>query len=110
MGRGLLAETLGNFNIVAKYPVVAHFQRLDARQFFFPGLNFGHGAVAAGQDIPQPVGLLAVARADQLALPDRKGGIVHNGPVNAGFQIGKVVQLFGQGPGHGGIQLAQGVF
>ena len=85
MGRGLFAEALGNFNIVAEYPVVAHFQRLDARQFLFPCLDFGHGPVAAGQDIPQPVGLLAVAGANQLALPDRKGGIVHNGPVNAGF-------------------------
>ena len=98
VGKGLLADIicgylvdkgLGHLNIITEYPVEAHFQGADAGFFPFRRLNGGDGAAAALHNVPQAVGFLAGAFADDAALPDGQGGIVHQGVFNA---IGAVRQ------------------
>ena len=62
-------------------------------------------------DVPQPVHLGVVARPDDPALPDGKGRLVHDGPVDEPAQAGQVVhprrQGLQQGRGQGGEELPQ---
>ena len=104
VGKGLLADVvfrhlihkgLGYLNIIAEYPVEAHLQGADAGFFPFGGFNGGDGAGAAFHNISQPVGFFAGALADDAALPDGQGGIVHNGLLDhAGAVIQRINGLF----------------
>ena len=67
---------------------------------FSPGLDARHQVLAAREDAPQPVHLGVVAQADEAALPDGEGGLVHNGGGDELPQLGQVVQ----GPAQGGQQ------
>ena len=92
VGKGLLADIicghlvdkgLGHLNIITEYPVEAHLQGADAGFFPFRRLNGGNGAAAALHNVPQTVGFLAGALADDAALPDGQGRIVHQRVFNA---------------------------
>ena len=110
VGQGLLADVvfrhlvdkgLGYFNIISEHPVEAHLQGADAGFLPLRGLDGGDGAAAALHNVPQTVGFLAGALADDAALPDGQGRIVNQGvfnPVGAVRQgIDGLLQLPQQG-------------
>ena len=85
--RHLIHKGLGYFNIIAKYSVKAHFQGTDAGFLPLAGFNGGNGAAAALHNVPEPVGFGVRALADDAALPDSQGRVVHDGAFD---QIGTV--------------------
>ena len=110
VGKGLLADIirghlvdkgLGHLNIITEYPVEAHLQGADAGFFPLRRFDSGDGAAAALHNVPQTVGFLAGAFADDTALPDGQGRIVHQRVFNAVGAVRQGVdgrfQLFKQG-------------
>ena len=98
VGKGLLADIvcghlihkgLGNLDVVAENPVEAHPQGADAGLLPLAGFDSRNGAGAALHNVPEPVRIHVCPLADNAALPDGQGRVVHDGVFNHG---GAVVQ------------------
>ena len=75
----LVDEGFGNFNIIAEDPVEAHLQGADTGFLPLAGLDGGNGAAAAFHNVPEAIGFGVRALADDAALPDGQGRLVHDG-------------------------------
>ena len=87
--RSLFDIRFGNFDIIAEHFVIAHPELGNAGALPLAGFDIGKAVVAAAHQIPQTVDLLVKAAADDSALPQGKGRLLRNGPVNEGFDIGE---------------------
>ena len=105
VGKGLLPDVvlrhlpligLGNFNIVAEHPVIAHLELGNAGFLPLRRLNAGKVALTAGHDIPQLVHAFIVAVPDHAALSHRKRRIIHNGAAELAAKILQGIQLLRQ--------------
>ena len=91
--RHLVLERIGYFDVIAEDFVVADLQRADAGALLLPGLHLHNDALAAFEDMAQPVHLRVEAVPDEAAFPHGKGRIVTDGCTNPGPHILQKVQL-----------------
>ena len=103
----LVNEGLGHLDVIAEHPVIAHLEGADAGFFPLIGLNGGNGAGAALHNVPQLISLGICALADDAALPDGQGRIVHDGLFNQLHIVFHGVDAPVQLHQHGGFQLFQ---
>ena len=116
VGQGLLADVVGGnlvhegfgyLNIITKYPVEAHLQGADAGFLPLRGLDGRDGAGATLHDVPEPVGFRAGAPADDAALPDGQGRIVHQGVLDPVGAVRQSIHGLGKLHEHGGFHFGK---
>jgi hypothetical protein len=85
-----------DLDVVAEDLVVAHLHILDAGLLLGAGLQVGQHVRSVVHHVAQPVHLFAVPLPDELALPHRERGLVHQGTLEKLPQFGQIIQLFSQ--------------
>ena len=111
---GLLADVLafqpvqvrfGDLDVVAENAVVVHLEGLDPGALALLLLQFGDPALSARTDHAQVVEVLVVSRADEPALRQREGRIVHQGPLEFLRQGPEFLQPVPESGGQPGLQV-----